>query len=310
MRVTANTFTSALVDNLGRISSRQVQLQTQASTGQRVRNAEDDPVAMRRVLDLQAEGRTVAQYQRNIGRQQELATATFGIIKALKKISDRAAEIATLADGLKSPEELRIYAAEVNELIRQGVQSANAKNRGDYLLSGTKSDQLPFNLATNAAGEPASVAYAGNSDLSETEIAEGVTVSAQAVGANVGAGPRGLLADANAGADFFQHLIELRDHLAAGDSASIAATDRANLQRDEENLLYHVSLNGAVQARLEASAAAARDRSETLEGNVSTEVDVDLAQTLVKLSQTQTAYQAALQTGGTILQLSLLDYIR
>jgi len=31
---------------------------------------------------------------------------------------------------------------------------------------------------------------------------------------------------------------------------------------------------------------------------------------MVKLSQTQTAYQAALQSGGSILNLSLLDYIR
>jgi len=69
----------------------------------------------------------VAQYQRNISRHQELAGATFGAIKSLKTISDRAGEIAIAADDLKSPEELAIYAKQVTELIRQAVQIGNGK---------------------------------------------------------------------------------------------------------------------------------------------------------------------------------------
>jgi len=38
-------------------------------------------------------------------------------------------------------------------------------------------------------------------------------------------------------------------------------------------------------------------------------VDADLAQTLVRLNQTQTAYQAAMQSGAQLLQSSLLDYL-
>ena len=43
---------------------------------------------------------------------------------------------------------------------------------------------------------------------------------------------------------------------------------------------------------------------------VLTKADADLANTLVRLNQTQTAYQAALQSGGKILSTSLLDYLR
>ena len=35
-----------------------------------------------------------------------------------------------------------------------------------------------------------------------------------------------------------------------------------------------------------------------------------LAQTIVRLNQTQTAYQAALQSAGRIMSSSLLDYLR
>ena len=102
MRVTANTFPNSLLDQLGSLSQRQNKLQNQAATGQRVQLPEDDPVTMRRVLDMQAEGKSVGQYQRNIGRHEELATASFNSIKSLKKISDRAREISILADGLRA----------------------------------------------------------------------------------------------------------------------------------------------------------------------------------------------------------------
>ena len=42
---------------------------------------------------------------------------------------------------------------------------------------------------------------------------------------------------------------------------------------------------------------------------VSKEVDADLAKTLVKLNEIQTAYLAALKSGSTIMNQSLLDYV-
>jgi flagellar hook-associated protein 3 FlgL len=311
MRVTSNSFPNALVDQLSSLAARQSRLQLQAATGQRIQSPEDDPVALRRVLDLQVESSAASQFRHNIARQQELADATFGTMKSLKKISDRASEIATLADGVKSPQELQNYAAEVTELIKQGVQVMNAKNRGDYLFAGTRTDEAPFALTLNAEGQADTVEYRGNTALAEVEIAEGETLSAQTLGANLGGeGPRGLITDSRSGADFFNHLIALQNNLAKGNVQAIAQIDRPQLQRDEENILFHFSSNGAVQAHLEAADTIAIDRGLSLETQVSREVDSDLAQTMVKLSQTQTAYQAALQSGGAILNLSLLDFLR
>jgi flagellar hook-associated protein 3 FlgL len=311
MRVTANTFPNSLVDQLNSLSQRQNKLQNQAATGQRVQLPEDDPVAMRRVLDMQAEGKTVSQYQRNIARHQELANATFSVMKALKSVSDRTREISISADGLKSQDELTIYAKEVTELIKSAVQSANTQNRGDYLFSGTLSDQPPFVLTTDANGNVTSVTYQGNTTLAESEIASGVTVTAQEIGENTsGSGPRGLITDNRVGADFFNHLISLQNNLLSGNVAAIEATDRSNLAKDEDNFLFHLGGNGAIQARLEATNAIANQRTDTLEKLVSDEADADLAETLLRLNQTQTAYQAALQSAGKILGSSLLDYLR
>lgn len=310
MRVTANTFPNSLVDQLNRLAVRQNNLQSQAATGQRITLPEDDPAAMRRVLDLQTEARSVSQYQGNIDRHRELATASYAGMSGLKKISDRASEIATLADGLKSPDELAAYAAELNEMIKQGVDVANSKNRGDYIFAGTKSDQPPFNATTDANGQVTAVVYDGNANLAESEIASGVTVTGQSLGANTtGAGPRGLLTDSRTGADFFNHLISLRDNLVSGNTAAINATNLKQIAADQDNFIFHFSTNGSVQSRLDATSAIGKSRAGSLESLVSKEADADLSTTLVRLNQTQTAYQAALQSGGKILGQSLLDYL-
>ena len=311
MRVTANTFPNSLLQQLTSLNQRQNKLQTQAATGQLVQLPEDDPVAMRRILDLQAEGKTVGQYQRNISRHQELAAASFDSLKGLKQISDRAREIAVAVDDLKSPEELAVYAKEITELILQGVQIANSQNRGDYLFSGTLSNQPPFVMTTDADGNVTGVTYQGNATLAESEVASGITLTAQAVGENTsGAGPRGMITDSRSGADFFNHLISLQNNLMAGDVAAVESVDRANLAADEDSFLFHLGTNGAIQSRLETTRAIANQRSDALEALVSKEADADLAETLVRLSQTQTAYQAALQSAGKMLGTSLLDYLR
>ena len=311
MRITANTFPNSLINQLTSLSQRQNKLQNQAATGQLVQSPEDDPVAMRRILDLQAEGKSVGQYQRNIDRHQELAVDSFNSIKALKTVSVRAQEISISAGGVTNQDDLNLYANEITQQIMSAVQAANSKNRGDHLFGGTRSDQPPFVMTTDANGNVTSVTYQGNATLAESEIASGVTISAQSIGENTsGSGPRGLIADSRTGADFFNHLISLQNNLLSGNVAAIASNDLANLAKDEENLLYHIGTNAAIQSRLEVSDSIASRRTDTLEALVSKEADADLAQTLVRLNQTQTAYQAALQSAGKILNSSLLDYIR
>ena len=310
MRVTANTFPDSLITQLSQLAVRQNTLQNQAATGQRVQLPEDDPTAMRRVLDLKTETATLSQYQNNIDTLKESATASYDVMKALKQTSDRAGELATLADGTKSQEELNTYATELNQLIEQGVQLVNSKYRGDYLFSGTLSNQTPF-VATTTNNQITAVAYQGNADTTAVEIAENTTLSVQVPGANnSGTGTRGLITDSRSGADFFAHLITLRDHLQSGDTAAITSTDTANLAKDEDNFLYQFGTNGVVQARLTAASSIATNRIGSLGKLVSNEADADLAQTLVKLSETQNAYKAALQSGATILNQSLLDYLQ
>ncbi len=286
-------------------------MQAQAATGQRVQFPEDDPSAIRRVLELQTESKSLHQYENNLSRLETQSEGTFSAIKALKTLSDRAGEIATLADGTDTQDSLNDYATQVNQLIHQAVQLANTKLDNNYIFAGTASDQPPFVTITDANGEVTSVSYQGNESVAESEITSVVTISVQVLGVNnSGSGPRGLFEDSRTGADFFNHLISLRDHLVAGDTNAIVNTDFAQFDQDEQNIISQIATNGALKERLLTAKSIASDRGFSVEKLISQDADADLAQTLVRLSETQTAYTAALQSGGLIINQSLLDYIR
>lgn len=310
MRVASNSFSGQFLDQIRTLTARQNRLQAQAATGQRIQTADDDPAAMQRVLDLQAEGSGIKQFQKNIASLTDKATASYDTMRSLKTISDRMNELATLADGTRSPGELKIYGTEVGQLIEQAAQLVNSKHNGDFLFGGTKTDQPPFVVTKDSNGTVTSVAYQGNTDIPNVEVAEGSFASVLVPGANSsGSGDRGLVADSRTGADLFAHMIAFQTHLNAGDTASIASTDRAALGKDEDNLIFQIGTNAAMQSRLEAAQSISTARGYSVDSLVSKEANADLAQTLVQLNQTQTAYQAALQSGASIMQISLLNYL-
>jgi flagellar hook-associated protein 3 FlgL len=311
MRVTSGSYADRLISNLGSITSRQARYQAQISTGQRVALPEDDPAAVRRTLDLEGERGRVGQYGRNITRLKETAVATNTAMRSLSKIATRAGELAVKANSIRSTDDLKAYAAEVTQLIQQAVSSANSNLRGDAVLAGTRNGQPAYTLTLGTDGRVQSVTYNGNQDTPSLDIAEGQELSASVVGSNPnGTGPAGLIEDPRSGADLFNHLIQLQDQLLAGQGAQVTTTTAVALQADTDNLLRHIAANGVVQGRLEAASATVNDRLQALEGQISGETDADLAKALVRLNETQVSYQAALQTGGKILTLSLMDYIR
>src|SRR5262249_20591110 len=109
--------------------------------------------------------------------------------------------------------------------------------------------------------------------------------------------------------DFVNNLIALRDALTNEDPTAVQ-TAASSLHDSEDDILVAVSGVGATQTRLEADGTQNSARLTDLEKLISSDADADLAQTLVKYQQTQTAYQAALQSGAQVMQLSLLDYLR
>lgn len=299
MRVPTHQSSSAVLAQIQRAGVRQAQLQLQVSTGQRLRSIDEDPASAGRVIAMQAERARIIQFDRNADRAQEVSQASFAGLKALQQVSERAGEIVTLGGGISSPDALRAYAVEVNQLIEQAVQAGNSRLRDDYLFSGTATDTAPFAVTRDpGTGRVTTVAYAGNSDRPTISISENTEL------------PMGASAATNSGIrDFISGLVDLRDALASLSNSAVAST-RPSLEAAENALLSGVSENGAVELRVQAIRLQQRARAENLEQLVSRESDADLAETMVRLGQATTAYEASLSSANRILQLSILDYLK
>ena len=312
MRVTQNLFSESLVSRLNSLTARQYGLQSQVSSGLRISAPSDDPAAMQNVLNYKTSQAAQAQYAGNISTLQARAASTYSVLQQLQTISSDVSVIATGAgDVIQS--DLSVYAGKVSDAIEAALAQVNKKDpaTGQYFFGGTNSSQPPFVATRDASGKVTGVAYQGNTSVNDSEIAAGSTVTTDVPGANTsGSGPRGLITDGISGADFFNHLISLRAHLLANDKAAINSTDTTALQKDENNILYQISVNGSLQSRLETAATAAGDSAATLDKLISHAAEADLVQTMVQLNQAQNSYQAALQSGAKIMQMSLLNYIQ
>src|SRR6185369_17507173 len=117
MRIAGTSYSDGLVNQLNQLSAQQYQLQNQISTGQRIQKPEDDPASMAQALALQANSSRESQYAQNISNLQTGADVAYSALQQLKSISDRAGEIATNADGAKTPVELQTFADEVKGMI-------------------------------------------------------------------------------------------------------------------------------------------------------------------------------------------------
>ena len=65
-----------------------------------------------------------------------------------------------------------------------------------------------------------------------------------------------------------------------------------------------------MQLRIEVQPDQQQSRGDSVMSLVSSETSADLPNSIVKLNQSQTAYQAALQSAANIMRISLLDYIK
>ena len=297
MRIsTANTAENVLAQ-LQRLSQQQAQLQQQISTGQRVTKPGDDPAAMGRLVNAQAEQRTLAQYRSNADAALEYSRTSYAGLDNIKTLSDRASELAVLGAGANGAQAMQAYAAEMNQLIEQAATLGNTRFRNDYVFGGTAVDSPPFTFTRDPSGEISAAAYAGDTGRLRVPIAEGATIEpTPSAATNVGI------------ADFMNGLIQLRDALAAGDGAAVQAV-RPSLEASEDLLVSSLSEHGAIQLRIEVGQAQQQARIDEIERQISAEADVDLPSTIVRLSQTTQAYEAALSSAASLLRMSLLDSI-
>lgn len=298
MRVSTDFVTNTAINDLRRLSEQQARLQQNISTGRRLLKPSDDPAAASRVINRQMELERVNNYQSAASMAKSRSETSLTALTQIQKIASRLGELTSLASSA-GPQSMAAYGAEAGQLLEQATNFANSRFGADYIFAGTAVDAQPFTPTRDPSGAITTLAYVGNSQDATFSMGDG-----RAIAPSPGA------ATTNpAIASFLNSIAALRDAMNTGDSATVK-TLNATMGAHEDTFVNAIGTVAAVQTRIDANQAQLIGRADDLSRLISTDTDADMATSMVRLTETQTAYQAALSSTANIFKLSLLDYLK
>ncbi|MFZ5805716.1 MAG: hypothetical protein ACOY3I_00710 [Verrucomicrobiota bacterium] len=331
MRITSSTYPEMFKAQVQDLLAKQLALQTQVNTGLKIQQASDDPGAYHQTQALMAKQAELKTYMSNSEAARSLGETNYAAMTNLQRLVTRANELAMRGTGGKTAEELGILGEEISSIMDQVVQLANQKYDGRYLFGGTKNvppvvetaagppstyeyNNAPLSAAPNTPDGALAADYTSN--VTTAEIAEDVIVDTGLVagrsqtddpvgGAVERASFDGFLYNSNV--DVLDTLQDIRNALLAG--TEVTAAQLADMN-DAVNLAAEfVGKTAGRLATLDLNDASLTTQIKNGVTRITDKTSVSLADAITDLSKVQLNYQAALQSGAQILQMSLLNYI-
>jgi flagellar hook-associated protein 3 FlgL len=298
-RVTQNMTTSALLGNLNDLTGRMGRTQTSISSGRQITKPSDDPLATQRDLGLRGTLEGVQQQSRNVDQASGWMQSTDSSLADIGDVINRVRELTVqgASDSL-GPQQRQAIALEIDQLIAAVKDSGNATFQGTYVFAGTKTTTPPYNTGTDA--------YQGDAGTIARTIGPGVSVQ-------VNTDISGLLGSGGGDGKLIDTLRKIAVDLRSGTAAGYDSLRNGDLKAltDNQDLLNQARATvGATMSRLDSAKSRLQDIETTTTKLLSETEDTDLAKAILELTNQQNVYQAALRSGASIIQPSLLDFLR
>jgi flagellar hook-associated protein 3 FlgL len=291
MRVTTGMAQRHVLTDLRRVQERLATAQDQVSSGKRIEKPSDDPLGAERAMRLNDQLESTSAYRTAVDESRSWLDATDTALKSLGDIVQRARELTLqAANGATTPAGRQSIKLEVDQLTEQAKTTLNGAFDGRHLFSGTATDTAPYSTATADA-------YQGDSAAVVRQIGPGVSVQVNITGDDVLSG-------------LLPTLRTLSAHLGANDVASLQTTDLKALDAGFDTLTAKRAQVGAITNRVDAAGQRLDDVFDVTTAFLSKTQDADLPKALTDLSAQQNALQAALRGGATLIQQSLMDFLR
>ncbi len=301
MRVTQRMLTDRVLRDLNQQTLELLRLQEQLSSGRRINAPSDDPVDIRRALNVRTTIQKDEQYINNVAMTRPQHRETEEIISTVLETVRRAHELTIQgANGTNSPQQLSHIAEEINQLLEGVLNNANHRTGPRYIFGGTNTLTPPFLATRNMNNEIIAVTYQGNSENIQLAVSDTVRVTINEPGDQV----------FQSTTDIFQTLIDIRDNLRLADQNSLRTARLPELESAREQLLRAVARGGGAQNQIDRTEGEKEDFILQNQVLLSQLQDADYAETILNFNQQQNAYQAALQAAARVLQPSLLDFVR
>jgi len=293
MRVTQNTSSNLVLQNLQVIQQRQDVLEQESSTGYRVSAIGDDPAAAQQIVRLNTQTAATNQYARNINAATSLLTMANSSMSSMQDVLTSVKQLAVqMSSGTYNAQDQAAAVQQLTQLKNQLISLGNTQLNGTYLFGGFKNDTPPFDTTG---------AFTGTADSTNIEIAPGTSVSATYSGSQ-------LLAGGGGGVNAMAMMDNLISAVGSGDQTQIGA-QLSNIDQVTSQVTSAEALVGSSMNRLTTATSVGQDSNLATSQVVSTLQDADYLQVVSDLAKQQTAYQAAIAASAKVSQVSLLDYL-
>ena len=297
MRITDKTTSSNAIYNINEGRIKLDRLNEASSTGRVVNRPSDDPVATKKILDIESQIKTSNQYISNIKTGQTwldmAGTSLEGMLSSVMSIKGAAGQAAgAISDPIKKADILSQLQAYKDQL----TDYPNSQVGGQYVFSGYNSTTPPFDKAGN---------FNGTEDIVTIEVNKGVQVPISVSG---GAVLRGGTPPGSSGVDIIGTLDTLIADINSGNTAGISAANVA-LDAANQQMLGAISDVGMRKARMDNALASQQRNNNTLTEIHDNMQNIDYAKVAIELTNQKTAFDAALASTAKIAPLSLLNYL-
>jgi flagellar hook-associated protein 3 FlgL len=310
MRITTGMIQRNVLSDLNDLSDKLSKTQNRAATGKQITRPSDDPYNAARAMGLRSSLSANAAYKSNIEDAEDWQNTTESALSSITTYLHRANDLVVEGGSDTVDQSSRdALAAEIDQIIQGVKETANATYGDLHLFSGTATGTSPYLQGDDDT-------YQGNQGGLDPaapgvlrEIGPGVTLSINSVGQDfLGNGQPS--AGGTADDKLLGVLRDVSAHLRAGDGASLRGTDMTRLDANLDDVLSVRARNGAQSNRLDAALSRLQDLETATTKQLSDTQDADFTQTMMDLNSQSAAYQAALRAGATIVQSSLLDFLK
>jgi flagellar hook-associated protein 3 FlgL len=293
MRITAGMSQRHVLADLRRVQERLADAQDRVSSGKQIEKPSDDPLGAERAVRLRGELQTTSAYGTAVDESKSWLDATDSALSSITDIVQTARELTVqAANGATTPSARQSIKVQVDALTEQLKTTLNGAYDGRYIFSGTATDTAPYDL-TSATPD----AYQGDANPVVRQIGPGVSVQVNVTADDVLSG-------------LIPALRAISSHLASDDGTSLQTTDLKALDAGLDTVTTARSQVGAATNRVAAAGQRLDDLHDVTTTFLSNTENADLPQALTDLSAQQNALSAALRGGSTLIQQSLMDFLR
>ncbi|MDA0171114.1 flagellar hook-associated protein FlgL [Solirubrobacter taibaiensis] len=304
MRITTSMIQRNVLSDLNSLSEKMSRTQSKASSGKEITRPSDDPFNTARAMGLRQTMDANGQYSRNIDDAMGWQEATESALGSMNDYVRRAQDLVLQgANDSTDAGSRKMLAGEIDQIIEGLKETANASYGDSYLMSGTATGLPPYKLGADDTYQGDQAGLDPTIPGVVREIGPGVTMSINTVGSEV-------LGNGGNDGKLLSVLRNLSANMKSNNVDAIRDVDVKALQGRVDDILQVRARNGAMSNRLEAASTRLGQIQGAVNEQLSNTEDADFAKTMIEFNQQSAAYQASLRAGASIVQSSLMDFLR